>query len=63
MRLSDRRVASLDPLDIDIVDASALFRRMEIMNNPDITELTKLVHDRYYLSGGLTSVGAMHMDF
>lgn len=63
MRLSDGRVVSLDPLDTDITDTGSLFKRLRIMDNPDITELTKLVHDRYYLSGGLTPVGAMHMNF
>lgn len=63
MRLSDGRVVSLDPLDTDITDIDSLFKRLRVMSNPDITELTKLVHDRYYLSGGLTPIGAMHMDF
>lgn len=63
MRLSDGRVTSLDPLDIDITNTGSLFKRLQIMDNPDITELTRLIHERYYLSGGLTPVGALHIDF
>lgn len=63
MRLSDGLIVSLDPLDNSITNTGALFQRLKIINNPDTTELTRLVHDRYYLSGGLTSIGALHMDF
>ena len=63
MRLSDGLIVSLDPLDTSITNTGALFQRLKMINNPDTTELTRLVHDRYYLSGGLTPIGALHMDF
>lgn len=53
MKLSDWRVASLDPLDTDITDTWALFYRMNLPYKPDLQEFTKLIHDRYYLTGGL----------
>lgn len=62
MRLSDGRVNSLDPLDTNITNTWSLFKRMAIFDSQDITDLTKLVHNRYFLSGWLTLFWAFKFD-
>lgn len=54
--LSDYRVLSLDPKDTDITNTGALFQRLSLFSDSYSRELTRLVHDRYYVSGGLTNV-------
>lgn len=54
MRLSDEKVISLDPLDTDITSTWALFKRIWLIYQKDLSEATKIIHDRFYLTGGLT---------